>query len=216
MAMQRTSFDVALASAAVLRFQDGPTIDFQFPPRVTTDSRKGDWNDGSGNNFPGSEPVAYFEKPGPREITLSFTYIVEGGTWTTKKISEIVRNLRGYFTRSGSELAQRKLVVFYKLWRLSASSEMTCRIKGVDVKHSETIVTSCLGSGLQNLGSITPGPAGLAFSATSQALQTVSANEAYPLRTDVTLDLRLWTKGLETSPTVQDVEGLKFETPEWY
>ncbi len=68
---------------------------------------------------------------------------------------------------------------------------MSFRIKSVDVKHSETIVTHCSNGAAPNV------------------------KEAYPLRTDITAEMRLWTKG--GAQQTESLNGLR-ETEEinWY
>ncbi len=192
MPAEYTEFDKALRDAVTLQFNAGPKIAFQFPPKITSDGRKGDWKE---DNLPGSEPVAVYEKSGPREIALTWTYIVDGGDWTTLKIAEQVRNMRGYFARSKdqSQASFRNLIVYFEMWQHAPKADgkqMSCRIKSVDVKHSDTIVTHCQ-SGNKRIG------------------------DAYPLRTDITVELRLWTKGgpLQT----QNVDGLReIDDVKWY
>lgn len=189
MPAEYTPFDLALKNAVTLRFNNGPKIEFQFPPRITSDGRKGDWKE---NNIHGTEPVAVFEKSGPREIALTWTYIIDGGEWTTSKVAEQVKRMRGYFARTRDPSAQgyRNLIVFFRMWKHGGENEMSARIKSVDVKHSETIVTHCR-----------PG---------DQKIK-----EAYPLRTDVTIELRLWTKGGQVETA--DIKGLKqSEEVNWY
>lgn len=188
MAFEHTPIDDALRDAVTLRFNLGPKIEFQFPPKITTDSRKGEWYEG---NLQGTEPIATFQKSGPREISLTWSYIVTGGVWTTEKISQQVKAIRGYFARyrDQNNLAARNLILFFQMWAHgdpSIGKQMSCRIKSVDVKHTDTIVA----------------PNG-------------DPSVAYPLRTDIVVDLRLWTKG-GPEPT-QDLEGLlPNEEQFWY
>jgi hypothetical protein len=183
MAMEYTAFDKALIQAVTFDIQaQGTKISFQFPPKITSDGRKGEWNE---ENQPGTEPVAVYKVSGPREMSLIFTYIVDGGEWTTYKVSAQVSNLRSYFSRYRIA-GFRGLVVRFKMWYFGGEKSMSCRIKSIDVKHSETIVA----------------PNG-------------DASKAYPLRTDVTVELRMWTKG--GPQKTQDLEGLEIqEQPGWY
>lgn len=192
MAVQYTAYDLALCDSAVLRFTDNTKIEFQYPPKISGDNRKGDWREG---DMRGTEPVAVFEKSGPREITLTWTYIVDGGKWTTDKIAGQVRLIRGYFARVRDTNNQnvRNLVLYLKLWQLlptdNQAQEASCRIKGVDVKHSDTLI--------------------------SQAGDGPDIDSTYPLRTDITIDLRLWTKGGPAE--TQDLEGIRTaEHVNWY
>lgn len=191
MPSEYTGFDKALRQAVTLRFDNGPRVLFQFPPRITNDNRKGEWKE---TNQYGTEPSVAFAKSGPREITLTWTYIVDGSKdWTTTTISDQVKIVRGYFARvrnpGGADF--RNLVVFFKMWKLGGDKEMTFYIRGIDVKHSDTIVSPCQGN------------------------PTAAADLAYPLRTDITLDLRLWTRGGPES--FQDLQRLiQDEEPKWY
>lgn len=186
--MRYTEFDLSLISRVELRQSGQAPVKFQFPPKITSDSRKGEWKEGSLRGF---EPVATFDKSGPREMTLTFTYIVDGWKWTTGVISDQVMDLRRYFARVRENKSDyRGLIVYFKMWYHGGTRAATCRFKGIDVKHSETIVA----------------PVGF-------------PERAYPLRTDVTLDLRLWAQGADVDgkqPT-QNLSGLDKNTlPGWY
>jgi hypothetical protein len=196
MTVKYTPIDIALSKAVSLRFANQSiTIEFQFPPKIISDGRKGNWNE---NDYPGTEPVAAYQTSGAREISLNFTYVVDGGKWTTSKVAQQISNLRGYFARYRQQPGFRGLVVFFKMWNhgprqliggdvaQKKSEEMSCRLKSVDVKHSDTIIV----------------PNG-------------NVDLAYALRSDVTVELRIWTKG--GPQETQDLPGLKQEvTPDWY
>lgn len=205
-----TPIDRALCEAAFLEFNTqvfgSYYVWFQFPPKMTSDSRKGKWEEGE---LRGYEPVSVFSTSGPREMSLQFTYIVAGGEWTSQRISDNVHRLRGYFAQVRNSAAARNLVVRFRLWKLGGSTPISCRIKSIDVKHSDTIVV----------------PNG-------------DVTKAYPLRTDVTLELALWTQGLPSNrpnnrpgvaataanaavanpnQAVANLSGLDpAESPEWY
>ena len=168
-------------------------IRFQFPPRILSDNRKGTWKEG---DLRGTEPVAVFETSGPREITFSWTYIVTsndtgvtGLGFSTSAIAKQVKIVRGYFAvvRGRGEGA-RNLIVRFRYGLFGDPNEyMTARIKSIDVKHGDTIII----------------PGG-------------DAKKAFPLRTDITIDLRLWTMGSEEEK-IQELEGLKpHAKPEWF
>lgn len=183
-------FDEALSRAVTFQLTGAMNsadladkIEFQFPPKITTDSRKGEWKD---QELPGTEPVAVYFKSGPREMLFTCTYIVDGGIWTTTKVSKMVRTLRGYFARARALGDTRNLIINFKMWLYTGQQAMTCRIKSIDVKHSETVVAPCSNVDL-----------------------------AYPLRTDIALELRLWTKG--GGQQTQNLAGLQpDEKPAWY
>jgi hypothetical protein len=186
MPAEYTSFDVALTDSVNLSMpaQGISKIAFQFPPKITSDGRKGEWNE---DNMPGTEPLAVYKLSGPREISLHITYIVDGGKWTTDFIKTQVSNLRGYFARYRVPSAGgRGLVVYFKMWKFGGEKAMSCRIKNIDVKHSETIVA----------------PNG-------------DPSKAYALRTDLTVELRIWSMG--GPQQTQKLPGLiTSEPPDWY
>lgn len=182
--MNYTQFDKTLANNVLFLIPvSNIRIEFQFPPKITTDSRKGEWSE---ENMAGTEPLATYIKSGPREISLAFTYIVDGGLWTTTRISTIVSTLRSYFAKVKTG-ADRKLVVRFGMWRFGGDKAMSFRIKGIDVKHSDTIVS-----------------------------QTGNYKDAYALRTDVVVDLRMWTQGSFKEKTVDIKELEPSELPGWY
>jgi hypothetical protein len=167
-------------------------IKFQFPPRILSDNRKGAWKEGG---LRGMEPVAVFKTSGPREISLTWTYIVTDNDtgslargFSTVIIAEQVKLVRGYFAavRARKEGA-RNLIAVFRYGLFGGTRAITARIKSIDVKHGDTIIV----------------PNG-------------DASKAFPLRTDITVDLRLWTKGAPTED-IQDVKGLQdFATPDWF
>lgn len=192
-----TDHDLALSSHAILSIfipNVGPLapgaapedvkpfpVEFQFPPTINSDNRKGNWLE---TDLPGREPEAVYQNSGAREITLRWTYIVDAvdNGWTTSKIAKQVHTLRGYFATVRSSSDHRKLLVLFRYGLFGGKESTSARIRSIDVKHGDTMI-------------IPPG----------------KPEEAFPLRTDVTLDLRLWNK----SPKV-NLRDLIEITPEWY
>jgi hypothetical protein len=175
MPMEYTIADQKLAENAYIRFSSTRErgailqLELQFPPKILTDNRKADWDEAM---LFGVEPIATIQSTGAREISLQVTYIVDGGVWTTQTVAEEVRKIRGYFSRLRDGLDNRNLVVSFNMWLHGGGDEaaMSCRIKGVSVKHSETqVFPRTPGNGAPN-----------------------QWRAAYPLRTDVTIDLRLY------------------------
>jgi hypothetical protein len=171
-------------------------VDFQFPPKVTTDSRKGEWDEG---DMRGIEPIATFSTSGPREITIQTSYIVDSfednsESWTIGRITKNIRTLRGYFGLIRNEKSAREnLVIKAELWCIlpKAGIVATGRLKSIDVKYGETMV-----------------------------FPPNNAQNAFPLRSDVTLEFRLWTKAAPDSDDdqeTQDIKGLAPRgNPAWY
>lgn len=201
-----TPHDIQLAETFVLRFntpaarQGAPgarqdeRVDFQFPPRVTSDSRSSSWSEGMQR---GDEPITDFQTSGPRMITIAWCYIVEAqtngrGGWSRERIKSQVLKVRGYYARlrenakAGGGESRDALIVRLKMWMIGGATEMTAYLKSVDVKYGETM----LGAG----------------------------NQAYPLRTDITAEVRLWSKAdIDKEQQVVDVKGLAEALPvDWY
>lgn len=165
-------------------FRSRHSIEFQFPPRFPSDSRKGNWTEG---NLRGVEPYSVFETSGARIISMTWFYIIDGNFWTGEKIHNNLLALRGYFAKIKNLGSDRdNLVVELKMWGQGGKDTITARINSVDVKHGDTLI----GVG----------------------------DTAFPLRTDVALDLRLWTKTNEDGDEPKtDVPGLTVDLPQdWY
>lgn len=71
------------------------TIDFQFPPKLTSDSKTKSWYEI--HNPASWEEIVVNKGAKGREVTLKWTYINDGGVWTGDKISKMVRTIRSYF-----------------------------------------------------------------------------------------------------------------------
>lgn len=144
-------------------------VKFQFPPRIITDSKSGNWVE---TDQRGAEPVAAYATSGAREIKIEWTYIVgeQGGAlgkpWSTSDIKNEVAGLRWYFMQHSQNGTLADLIVLFKMWKHGGSEPMSARLKSVSVSHGNTIVV----------------PDG-------------DTEMAYPLQTDVSVDLRLWSKG---------------------
>lgn len=182
-----TNHDLSLARKFQFRFAAGDSLEFQFPPKVTSDGRSGNWAE---QEMRGKEPIATFLTSGPREITITTTYIVDGSSgWDADRIHKQLQKARGFFARVRAANATRNLVCTIKMWQIGGTDPMSCRLTNIGVKYGDTIVGQM--------------------------------DSAFPLRTDLTLDVRLWTKGAAgadgTVEKVQNIPGLRdFENPEWY
>lgn len=181
-----TLHDRRISSSVVFRFLN-PTLDrlqFQFPPKILTDSRSATWDEGE---VIGREPEANLAKTGARTMALSWTYIVESidnqqeSIWTIEKIRTEVNRIRGYMVDvNPADASRQNLIVMLKHDMITGRGLWSCRIKDVNVKHSDNLM----------------GRAGF----------------VYPQRTDITVDMRLWTTGIEHDgdrlKAVQQIQGL--------
>lgn len=177
-----TEHDTTLAQSFVLNFPLKGNLEFQFPPKITSDGRSGTWNEKPGM---GTEPIAVFGTSGPREITLGATYIVDGSSgWNINRIHDQIRKARGYYAQIRKDGSTRNLVLHLKMWGIGGNEPVSARLTNIGVKYGDAIV----GTG----------------------------DDAFPLRTDLTLDIRIWTMGAP-SDAVQYVKELdKSEVEPWY
>lgn len=185
--------DNKLASVVTFEFASAPggKMKFQFPPKITSDGRKADWEE---VKMHGDQPLFFFILSGSREIRLEWTYIVgegsngsNGGAWTTQDVKDHVSGLRSYFSKVKHEGKAEELAILYNHWLHGGTDNMTVLMRGVDISHGKTIVM----------------PDG-------------DPKLAYPLRTDIGVDLRLWTNsGIDgTKEEVkQDLEKLRAAVP---
>jgi hypothetical protein len=190
----QTENDRNLADSVILDFANASHLSgdysgrvvFQFPPIVTSDGRSAEWVE---RNLRGDQPVFVFKLSKAREIKLEWTYIVgmgaNGGTlngaWTTKDVKNQVSGLRNYFSKPAGhgEVAEKagkfgakgatlgdSLVVTYWHWQFGGSEPMSALLKSINISHGKTIVV----------------PEG-------------TPDDAFALRTDISVELRLWEKG---------------------
>jgi len=221
MSWEYTQADLDLCRAIVFQLKGGAPgsdgqnrggkIEFQFPPKITSDSRKGDWVE---EEKPGSEPTFEYKKSGAREISMNWTYVVDSfqqGGWTIGRITSNIRTLRGYFAQSRNPGSNHEnLVIKFKMWSIGGTGggqpDMTCLIKSVDVKYGDTIVAPPRGG---FFGGITAAAGG----------GSINTDQAFFLRSDITVDLRIWTQGEGEGggDILEKVDALyKRLDPAWY
>lgn len=202
MAFQLAPIDESMAQLVGLdlagfRKEGHNRINFQFPPKILTDSRQGAWDE---PETIGTEPIVNYRGTAARAFTLTYTYIVEtiehrdiainalpvpvlrGGPWSILRVRQEINKIRGYFTNATRGGPWRKpLMVYFKHPYITGPEYWSCRIRNVEVKHSENLVGR-------------PG-------------------YVYPLRSDVTVDMRLWSAiefaNGHPENNVQIVDGLK-------
>ena len=121
----------------------GSKVEFQFPPRILSDSRSGSWEEDltKASSTVGWEPIPVYKGSGARTISLEWDYIVDGRTWGADKITQQLRLVRGYYAaprfdrRGGS-----KLVGQIKIWKHGGQQSMSCRLTASDVKHTGPLI----------------------------------------------------------------------------
>lgn len=176
-----TSIDMKLAESVVLEFSGaGQTtsrqkVIFQFPPRMVNDSRSGTWSDNG--DLRGDEPTVQFKVSGARTMKLEWTYIVGEATsesrWSTLDVKKQVAGIRNYFSGIPHRGKAEDYNVNFKMWAIGGILSQFCaRIISANISHGKAIIVP---SGNYN--------------------DEPDVSRAFPLRTDISIDLRLWTAG---------------------
>lgn len=162
-------------------------VDFQFPPKILSDNRSATWSEGE---IMGREPIAILKKSGPRVFSMTWTYVVESITDRTESI-----------------------------WTIEKIRTEVNKVRGYfpDIDR--------LGGLRKNLIIYFQHEMITGYGAWTCRIKDVSVKHSenlignpgyvYPLRTDITVDLRLWTNGIERGgdplKAVQIIEDLKNE-----
>lgn len=193
--------DIALSQIAILSINDEKgnprNIKFQWPPKVSSDNRKGQWTI---TNMSTTEPAASYYASSARSINLNWTYVVDGGLWNIKSVSEEVKFLRGYFARIRSDIDRRQMIIKCKFWMIGGSKPTTARIMDINIKHGDTLVTELS----QNTS--------ISASNIAVTKQTDRFDNTYPLRTDISVTIDIWND--KTGQIFK--EPLTKSTPEWH
>lgn len=192
--------DIFLADSVYFEFQPSADplsriqsykVPFQFPPKVTSDSKSGDWDEQASNSY-FSEPIPTFKGSKPRTINIKWSYVIDGSQWTTKRVSTIVRALRGYFTRMDRTYlptmnykpTEVRIVMYRNIMEASATEggKFKGRIDSFDITHSENIIIP---------GSLDSKNYNFVVSEAEDSPIGLHKN-AYPLRTDITTTVKLF------------------------
>lgn len=172
------------------QYCSGERVNFQFPPKVTSDNRDIKFETVARYPMPA---FAYPKSVGQRKISLNWTYIVthtkdDNSGWNVNKVSAEVRKIRGYTLKGVGNTVPGKeptatgfkstdYLIYFKYgliagagkaeyFKQAASECGTFYAEQIDVKHSETLIN-------EN-----------------------DPSKIYPLRTDISITLNEWISGL--------------------
>lgn len=186
-----TAFDSNLSLKYSMQWPNGRLQDFQFPPKVTSNSMTGDFKQGDRNIA--VYPTYTYAGPNERFFNVEVNYIVTGQVWTARYIKDQVKNFREYYFRIPEPANKLKSAIWCKLSDIGYDKPTTFFMRGLNIKQSATMVND----------------------------RSDPDNEFYyPLRTDITFELVIWWNvlqvganappddGLDTLP----IEGIKGET----
>ncbi len=195
--MQYTQQDVDMCTSSnlvlTITLKDGgpKNILFQFPLRVSSDNRSGDWDEKSTGPNTGDK-IGIYKSANPRHISLDWYYMVDGGKWPASKIHDQLRVLRGYYRNpfisdvaagESGDGQMSPMVILLKVYDVGGDDVMSFRADSVGIKHSGPLI----------------GP----------------PKNPFPLRTDVSLSLKSWPQ-LGTNPPVQLVKGQREFKLDWF
>lgn len=154
------------------RGEQGTYLEFQFPPKVTSDSRRLDWD--VKKPVPGRDPWATAAGGTPRNFTLKVEYIVEdydttsggqnlgiwgtmfGATdkWTPLRIKKNINLVRGYFTAwLDTTDGQAKFGARFKHTLITGFGEKGVRINGSSLEYDGPMISPNLNTSSTNSGS---------------------------------------------------------------
>lgn len=207
----------------------GTNWPFQFPPRVKSDTKGGDWEEKNKVSF---EPVAFWTGAQPRKITIEATYVVTGESeWNGDRIAKIAHAAKAYFYRSIQAAYKEGSKGFGPTVEIHAlygavQEKSTWRMFDVGVEYSETFVSeatpptfSAADFSISGSGGIS----GLARSLSSFGSRVASAssrtaNLAWPLKTTITFNLASYTqiKGDGETAIMPAPSLEEHPTPRWY
>lgn len=113
-------------------------IKFQFPPKITSDCKSGNWDEISIYNF---EPFALFMGASARTFSLQWSYIVTNqNKWSAEQVANEVKGVRDYFYKQAMSKEMIVKLRIYNVVGQSGPSDVTFRGDSLDVSHSESLV----------------------------------------------------------------------------
>lgn len=197
----------------------GKNWPFQFPPRVTADSKTATWEETDRVSY---EPIAYWMGAKARALTLETVYFVTGEKkWSGAEIAKIAHAAKAYFYRSIEEAVAKggfgPIVTITALYG-AVQEESTWRCSGVNVEYAPTFVRD-------TTPSIKPPPSQSAAAQSNSPPNnnnnkpnSVDQAPMWPLWTKITFELQSWTQ----NANAEGEEKLKAEalkkspTPKWF
>lgn len=211
MPAQLTQFDREICGSRNLRVlirrptrdpsrTEARAIQFQFPPKVTNDSRDGEWEEKSAGPNSGDK-IAVYKSANPRRITLEWTYIVGFAGWTIDDIKTELKTMRGYFRNpfieniegddagARAEQANSPLVINLLLWDIGGDEPMSFRMSSASCKHGPTLVNG-------------------------RSINEPGIGRVFPLKTEVSAEFKSWPS--IGDPPAQTVPGQKPFTVDWF
>lgn len=144
----------------------GTYLEFQFPPKITSDSRRLDWD--VNKPVPGRDPWATAAGGTPRNFTMKVEYIVEysdttsddqnlgsADKWTPIRIKKNINLVRGYFTAwLDTDDGTAKYGARFKHTLMTGFGEKGVRINGSSLEYDGPMISPNLSASATNSGSV--------------------------------------------------------------
>jgi hypothetical protein len=107
---------------------------FQFPPKITNDSRTGTWEE---VEIPGDQPISIWKTSGARKMSLEWTYVIGVNNWPVEKVKRQINEMRSYYTKKDKLIDT--FIVMLKIWAHGGKEEMSCRLGNIDITYGKTL-----------------------------------------------------------------------------
>jgi hypothetical protein len=166
----------------------GKKIPLQFPPRVKTTSKAGNYEEQDSDAY---EPVAVWKGSKGTNMTVELTYVVTGGAWNVAGVSSAVHTVMSYFYRdivAGQQKAMSPLlqVRMYEVAPFAQGQISTWRVLDASVSYSDEII--------------------------------LDGSKAYHQKATVTMNLMMYTRIFDRNEKAkQDIESaVQKPLKEWY
>lgn len=117
----------------------GSKIKFQFPPKVSTDTRTATWEE---HDAAGTEEIAIFMGSRERIFQIEWTYIVGAvdGTWGIEKVSGECSKARNYFFGAVTDATNGPVAKVKLASHGDPDKPMTMRLSDLNIKHGTAYV----------------------------------------------------------------------------
>jgi hypothetical protein len=139
MAVKYAGIDLTLASTFTMKWPTGGQQNFQFPPKITSNSMSGDFKDASPKVI-GIYPAFTYAGPNERYFSIETCYIVDGTIWDGAAVNAAVQSFRSYFFELKDSINAGKAGIRAKFWNIGGDNETTFFMRNLNIKHSSTYV----------------------------------------------------------------------------
>jgi len=133
--MLMSELDNDIAKGTSVDFSDGLKIEFQFPPKITSDSKSSKWKLKWQNSY---EPYAVWLGAEARRITLAADYVVHG-EWGADKVQKQITNAKGHLYKHGGKTGPNAPYATLNMYGIAPDGS-TWRVSDVNIKYSQELI----------------------------------------------------------------------------